>query len=346
MDSTEFGSSEAATQGGLARAKSMSAEDRRESARVAAEARWGPIPKATHAGTLAIGNLKLDCAVLDTSDRVLSARGFSAALGLRFGANPANRFTKSGIKLPVFLSFQNLKPFISPDLEAILSDPIRYRTPGGKPAHGLRADLIPKVCEVWLSARDAGALRTTQLKVAHQADIIVRGLAHVGIVALVDEATGFQDDRDRRALAKILEAFVAKELRPWVHTFPVDYYRELYRLRNLQYPPKGNKMPQYIGMLTNDIVYRRIAPGVLAELRRIVPRDNKGRLKHHLHRRLTDDVGHPKLLQHLGSVVTLMKLSDDGDYAGFQKLLDKVHPRHADAPLFEDKEQKLLTVSE
>lgn len=341
MNNEEFGSSEAASLGGKARAERMSGEQRKESARRAAEARWAkqgvkPPPEATHFGVLKIGDIELDCAVLNDGQRVLSNRDVSAAFGLKFGANPANRFTKGGIKLPVFLSFQNLKPFIDSDLEAIFSEPIKYRIPGnGNPAHGLPAEMIPKVCNVWLKARDAGVLKPSQMRAAAQADIIIRGLAEVGIVALIDEATGYQDDRDRRALAKILEAFVAKELKPWVHTFPADYYRELYRLRGLTYPPRGNKMPQYFGVLTNDIVYRRLAPGVLAELRRVIPRNEKGRLKHHLHRRLTDDVGHPKLLQHLGSVVTLMRISSDKDYAGFQKLLDKLHPRHADAPLFE-----------
>ena len=46
-----------------------------------------------------------------------------------------------------------------------------------------------------------------------------RSLAKVGIVALVDEVTGYQDARAKDALAKFFEAFVAKELQPWVKTF-------------------------------------------------------------------------------------------------------------------------------
>lgn len=37
---------------------------------------------------------------------------------------------------------------------------------------------------------------------------------------------GDQDLRARDALAKILEAFVAKEIRKWVKTFPVEFYKE------------------------------------------------------------------------------------------------------------------------
>ena len=49
----------------------------------------------------------------------------------------------------------------------------------------------------------------------------MRGLARVGIIALVDEATGFQRIREERALATILEKFIAKEIQPWAMTFPL-----------------------------------------------------------------------------------------------------------------------------
>jgi hypothetical protein len=58
-----------------------------------------------------------------------------------------------------------------------------------------------------------------------------------------------------------------------------------------------------------------------------------GRLKQHLHRRLTEEAGHPKLLQHLGAVTALMQISDDWDQ--FKKLVDKAKPRHVALPLFD-----------
>ena len=91
-------------------------------------------------------------------------------------------------------------------------------------------------------------------------------MAHVGIIALVDEATGFQDFRSRDALAEFLEAFVAKEIQKWVKTFPPDFYKQMFRLRGIPYAETVKK-PAYIGHLTNDLVYARLAPGVLATLR-------------------------------------------------------------------------------
>ncbi len=82
------------------------------------------------------------------------------------------------------------------------------------------------------------------------------------------------------------------------------------------------------GVLTNDIVYRRLAPGVLEELKRITPKDEEGRRRHKFFQRLTSNTGYPKLREHLGSVVTLMKLSKD--WKDFQLKLNQIHPRYDD----------------
>ena len=100
----------------------------------------------------------------------------------------------------------------------------------------------------------------------------------------------------------------------------------MFRLRGLDFPRDSVKRPQYFGHLTNDIIYSRIAPGVLEELKRATPRNPSGQLKTHFHRRLTPDLGHPKLREHMASIVTAMKLSDD--YADFKRKLDKIHPRY------------------
>jgi hypothetical protein len=183
------------------------------------------------------------------------------------------------------------------------------------------------ICDVFLKARDKkGTLLPSQDDIATSADILMRALAHTGIVALVDEATGYQVFRPQDALAKILQAFIAKELQPWVSTFPREYYEQLFRLRGLDFRTDSVKRPQYFGHLTNDIVYKRLAPMVLAELKKIVARNEDGRPKHQLFRRLTSNKGYPKLLAHLGGVVDIMKLSNG--WQDFQDKLDRLHPRY------------------
>ena len=143
---------------------------------------------------------------------------------------------------------------------------------------------------------------------------------------LIAARSPFQDERAKDALSKILQAFISKELQPWVRTFPEDFYKELFRLRGLEYPTLTVKRPQYFGILTNDVVYRRLAPAVLEELKRVTPRSDNGRYKDKFFQRLTSNVGYPKLREHLGSVVTLMKLSDH--WSDFMEKVDRIHPHY------------------
>ena len=318
--------------GGVARAMALSPQERKEIAEKAAKARWATAdaPKAEYIGTLHIGDLEIPCAVLPDGRRLLSQRGIMAALGRRLGGADYRRQLDQedgGGKIPVYLGATSIKPFISNELMLAVSVPIPYRHgQGGGVAQGVDASQLPQICDVWLKAREAGALTKSQLVTAAHAEILVRGLAHVGIISLVDEATGYQKDRAKDALAQILEAFVAKEIQPWVKTFPADYYEQLFRLRGLPYPPENAKYrPQYFGVLTNDIVYKRLAPGILDELKRQNEKDEK---KGKLHQRLTTSTGHPKLREHLASSVTIMKLSRD--YPDFIEKMNMIHPRYGD----------------
>ncbi len=95
-------------------------------------------------------------------------------------------------------------------------------------------------------------------------------------------------------------------------TFPADFYQEMFRLRGMEYPTAAVQGPRYFGVLTNDIVYDRLAPGVLEELKKVNPKDEvTGRRKHKHFRWLTNNIGYPKLREHLGAVVATMKLSGD-----------------------------------
>lgn len=318
------------SRGGIERAKRLSGEERRAIARRAAEERWrDDLPDAICGSPdrpLRIGDATIQCYVLQDGTRVLSQGSFLEALGRHRKANVRREGT--GEQIPAILQGKAISPFISDEvLEK--SRPIAFRTPSGIRASGYRAELLPLVCEVYLAARAASALPRQQEHVAKQAEILVRGLARTGIIALVDEATGYQELRAKNALAKILEEFIAKELQAWVQTFPDDFYREMFRLRGLEYPHDSVLRPQYFGHLTNDVVYKRLAPGVLDELKRVTIRSEAtGRPRHRYFQRLTSNAGYPKLREHLGSVVTLMKLSRD--WHDFEGKINHIHPRYGD----------------
>ncbi len=227
-------------------------------------------------------------------------------------------------KLPNFLLYASVKPFVYRHFHDLPQITVKYRTKGGSMANGIKAEIIPRICDVWIDADDSGGLAERQKEIAKKAKLLMRALAHTGIIALVDEVTGYQKDRASDALSKILEAFIAKELQPWVKTFPDEFYEHLFRLRGLIYPTDTVKRPPYFGYLTNDIIYKRLAPGVLEELKNTVPKSPSGKRKYQMHRKLTPEMGHPKLREHLASVVTIMKLSKN--YDDFKRKLDQIHP--------------------
>ena len=313
--------------GGIARAVSLTGERKSEIAKKAALARWrGLVLKATHGSPdhpLKIGTIEIPCYVLEDGTRVLSLRGLTAGVGMSVGGS---RTIGGEARIVDFLISLEKKGLDVKELTACLKKPIEFQPKGGgRSAFGYNATILADFCDAVLAAREKGLLTDRQLNIASQCEILVRGFARVGIIALVDEATGFQREREKDALAKILEAFVAKELQPWVKTFPSDYYEQLFRLRGLEYSADSVKRPQYFGCLTNDIVYKRIAPGVLDELKRVTEKSESGRPKQKLFQRLTNNVGYPKLREHLGAVVATMQLSDD--YKDFIGKLDRIRPK-------------------
>ncbi|HYD28150.1 P63C domain-containing protein [Brevundimonas sp.] len=322
--------------GGAARASALSPERRREIAKAAAASRWqvANLPTATHGSPeqpLRIGGAEIDCYVLEGDMRVVTQRSMIRAIGLTRGGVRSDLEAEkgAGAELPRFAAQNWIKPFLGNDLELALRSPIVFKLPvTGAVAYGYPATILADVCDAILRARDAGKAGPRQADIVKQADILVRGFARVGIVALVDEATGYQRDRAKDALAKILEAFVAKELAAWVQTFPADYYEQMFRLRGLEFPKATVQRPPYFGTLTNDIVYKRLAPGVLAELKRVTPRNDHGRPKAKYFQSLTSNVGYPKLKEHLGAVVALMRISKTWD--GFMALLNQHYPRYGD----------------
>lgn len=245
-------------------------------------------------------------------------------LGIQYGGGSSRH---GADRLTSFLQGKAISPFVSSELLALVENPIRFRhSGGGGVAWGYPATILADLCDVVLSARRAGALQKQQEHIADRCEILVRGFARVGIIALVDEATGFQRDRTATALARILEAFIAKELQRWVQTFPADYYEQIFRLRDMDYSKDTLQKPRYFGVLTNDIVYDRLAPGVLDQLKKANPKDETtGRRKHKNFQWLTSNIGYPKLREHLGAVIATMKLSND--WHDFKAKLDKNYPR-------------------
>ena len=270
---------------------------------------------------LIIGDAEIPCYVLEDGTRVIVRAAVLKAIG-RTGKAKGGRQYDAEFQVPVFLTAENLKPFITNELMEN-SKPVEFSYKRSKMI-GHRAEFLPLVCQVFLDAKEENVLRPNQAHIAAACRVLYRAFATVGIIALVDEATGYQDRRARDALATILEKFIAKELQPWTKTFPYKFYEEIFRLK--MWPgPEGMKGPRVIGRYTNDIVYERLAPGVLDELRSLNPQKESGQRKDKHHQWFTREVGHPKLKEHLIGVLALMRAAANWD--SFMRALNRSYPK-------------------
>ena len=286
--------------------------------------------KATHKGTLKILNdLELECAVLEDKTRIFSERATAKALGgMRSGSHWMRKKEDNFSMMPIYLSAKNLIGFIDDSLKNALLHPIEYQSiHGNKICHGIEATMLPRICEVYLKARDANALLPKQLHIAEQADLLIRTFAKVGIIALVDEATGYQKEREKNELERLLSLYLSEERIKWAKHFPDDFYKEVYRLNKWVWPPlHTSKRPGVIGKYTNDIVYERLPKGVLEKLKELNPTDEiTKRRKDKHHQFLSSGIGQPELKNHLLQIMGIMRASKS--WGQFLVLLERAFPK-------------------
>lgn len=320
--------------GGIARREALTPEKRSEIARKGALARHrdkGKRPKAIREGVIKLGDVEVRCAVLEDGRRLLTQSDVMVSLG-RARQVKGRRYFDADVKLPAFLQAKNLKPFISNDLE-LTSSQIEFVTLKGGVAFGFQAETLPKFCDVFLDAERAGKLDRRQTHIAERARILYRAFATLGIVALVDEATGFQAERPKDALQRYLEMLVRKELAVWAKKFPDEFYENIYRLRGWVWPGMNKNRYSVVAHYTRDLVYERMAPGLLQELETKTPKDEKGQREHRMHQWLTSDVGDPMLASHLQSILTLQRLAiaNGWGWQRFMHMVDQVMKKKGDS---------------
>lgn len=274
------------------------------------------IHEATHRGILHIAGANVPCAVLSNGKRIISQTGLFQAF------DRPRKGEKRQEGLPSIVGAANLLPFVTDELKE-KSRAIHYVHTNGKLASGYDAEIIPVICELYLTANDMdGILVESQQKIVLRATAIIRALAKVGITALIDEATGYQYDREKDELQRLLQAYIAEDYLKWQARFPRKYYQEVFRLHSWEYDPQSLKRPQYLGKFTNEFVYKQLPKGVLEELRRKNPTNDNGNRRRRHHQHLTNDVGIPHLDRHLTKLITVMELSENVE--NFKKNFNRV----------------------
>ncbi|MEP1231558.1 MAG: P63C domain-containing protein, partial [Litorimonas sp.] len=253
------------------------------------------VPIAKVSGTIPIGSVEIDCAVLDNETRVLSAKSVFKSFGRsRKGMN--SRLEVDGTNIPPFLAAKNLKPYITQEVMG-WTKPVEYMD-GNQLKTGYAARLLPVMCKIYLDARRDGALTSSQKKLADQSEILLTAFAQVGIDALVDEATGYQYTREHDALRILLARYVEEGIRKWVKTFPDTFFTELDRLYDNE-PTTSSKRPQYYGHFINKYVYGPIEHGYLRPELDKKTRGKDGKRSAKFHQWLSDE-GKSVLMLQLG----------------------------------------------
>lgn len=277
--------------------------------------------KIKHEGELDLNGIKIPCYVLEDGTRVLSARAMQNALKMVDEAED-NKQT-AGTRLTRYLTQKSLKPYIYKGKDEDHFKPILCHK-GESKINGYEATSLVDICDGILQARKEIKLSPRQKIIADQCETLVRAFAKIGIIALVDEATGYQYEREKTELQKILKKYISEELLPWEKRFPDEFYREIFRLNHWDFTVtqiKTGQRPGVIGKWTKKYIYSVLPKGVLEALLNITPRDEKGKLKKKLHQSLTREQGIEHLNKQIISAVTLMNISDT--WKEFEKLWNK-----------------------
>ena len=267
---------------------------------------------------LKLGKIEIPCYVLNNGIRVFSGRGIQKALGAE---------STSGAWLSKFINSNAITSNIGTGVLQQFNNPIKFKrnNAGGSQSitYGYEATLLIDLCSAIIDAYERPGFEVNETYY-REANVILRAVAKTGIIALVDEATGYNKaiERSRTELQSWLAKYINEEAEKWVKMFPNSFFEDIYKMRGWSWDCK----PRYIGKIINDIVYERIAPFILEELRAKNPKLANGNRRYKFHQFLTSEEGKPLLKQHL-AILHSFAVATDYHWGRFMELLDKAHPK-------------------
>ena len=245
------------------------------------------MPKALYRGVLTIGDQDIPVYVLDNGMRVLSQRGAIKSIA---GVDTGSAADYWGIAA--------VKAYLNKELSA--AENIVFSIPGNpNPSRGVAAETFIDICQAYVKALRADELPTArQRTIATGCSLFLAACATVGLLALIDEATGYQYDRPEDALQVKLALFLEKEMRDWEKTFPDELWVQFGRLTN--WSGAIHSRPKYWGILVNELIYYYLDADVSEWLRTNAPKPKHGQ---NYHQWLSSQYGLKRLMEHIWMVI-------------------------------------------
>ena len=275
-------------------------------------------PFAKYAGRLELGDeeSEIDCYVLDKigsedNVRIISLRGAVKGIaGVEHG------------RLSNYTNIQALAPYLD---SSLLDETIEFNIPGNPmPANGISAETFLKICRAYVRALYDGKLTTDrQRDIAIKCSVLISACANTGLIALIDEATGYQYEREEDALQVKIKAYIADELREWEKTFPDELWEEFGRLTN--WGGSLRLRPKWWGKLVMELIYDALDSDVANYLKEHKPPPRHG---HNYHQWFTKDYGLRQLIPHIYKVIGIAKTCTN-----IQELREKVAELYGKAPV-------------
>lgn len=243
---------------------------------------------------------------------------------------------------------KGVRSAISDSLWKTIENPIVFSHLGVDPASatgmadGYEATTLIEVCDAIIQARNDKELAPSQVFLAIQAEIIIRSAAKIGIIALVDAATGYIEDVKKEEYLRKWKEFVSSEFRQWEEAeFPNQFADMIYKIYGLKRnDPRSFKHPQFFGWFTRKYIYHPLANSkgaildLLDEANPVVYAG--GSRKYKLHQFLSDEIGLPALRQHLWQTIGIGNSSRDKTdferafYRAFPEAIPKRDPEQFD----------------
>lgn len=236
----------------------------------------------------------VDCYVLEDGRSRISHRGAVAALT----NDPSNENVLSRYvgRLP-----DKYRPKSSlPALEIVIPD--------GGLAQTLDPEWFVDLLTAYADANDASALHPKQVPLARHANRLLRGLAKVGIVALIHEATGYEEIRAKGALNAYLFRLLNEDPIEWDEMFRPSLVHALCGVYKKHW--LGGRHPQWLASVNAKIYDLIIGSAALKALRDL--KVGSG-IKHHQHLTPEARIAFRRALEHV-ELIARQSEADPDDF--------------------------------